>query len=285
MLAFNQIGNLGRLGNQMFEYAAVKGIAAHHGYDWCIPPFFRTGIENYSLHDCFKLESVKGNNLNYSENFQYVQERFFHFDNELFNECPDNVSIHGFFQSEKYFKHISNEIRKDFTFRNEYLEPCKEMIESLKGREPIMLHVRRGDPNLVDPRGFKWAYVNCSDQHPVQTLEYYEKALLEFDDNQPVIVFSDSPEWVKEQEFFFGDRFLISEPVDKYADGSYTPYADLCLMSLCSHAIIANSSMSWWGAWLIKNSNKKVIAPKMWFGSAYADKETKDLYCSNWKII
>ena len=285
MLAFNQIGNLGRLGNQMFEYAAVKGIAAHHGYDWCIPPLCRTGIENYSLHDCFKLESVKENNLNYSENFQYVQERFFHFDNELFNECPDNVSIHGFFQSEKYFKHISNEIRKDFTFRNEYLEPCKEMIESLKGREPIMLHVRRGDPNLVDPRGFKWAYVNCSDQHPVQTLEYYEKALLEFDDNQPVIVFSDSPEWVKEQEFFFGDRFLISEPVDKYADGSYTPYVDLCLMSLCSHAIIANSSMSWWGAWLIKNSNKKVIAPKMWFGSAYADKETKDLYCSNWKII
>jgi hypothetical protein len=285
MLAFNQIGNLGRLGNQMFEYAAVRGIADNRGYDWCIPPFYRTGIENYSLHDCFKLESVKEDNLNYLDHFQYVQERFFHFDNKLFNECPDDVSIHGFFQSEKYFKHISNEIRKDFTFHDEYLKPCKEKIESFEGSEPIMLHVRRGDPNLVDPRGFKWAYVNCSDQHPVQTLEYYEKALLEFDDNQPVIVFSDSPEWVKEQEFFFGDRFFISEPVDKYSDGSYTPYIDLCLMSLCSHAIIANSSMSWWGAWLIKNSNKKVIAPKMWFGSAYADKETKDLYCSNWKII
>jgi hypothetical protein len=285
MLAFNQIGNLGRLGNQMFEYAAVRGIAAHHGYKWCIPPFYRAGIENYSLHNCFKLESIKEDNLNYLENFQYIQERFFHFDDELFNECPDDVSIHGFFQSEKYFKHISDEIRKDFTFHNEYLEPCKEMIESLEGREPIMLHVRRGDPNLVDLRGFKWAYVNCSDQHPVQTVEYYEKALLEFDNNQPVIVFSDSPEWVKEQEFFSGDRFLISEPVDKYVDGSYTPYTDLCLMSLCSHAIIANSSMSWWGAWLIENSNKKVIAPKMWFGPAYADKKTKDLYCSNWKII
>jgi hypothetical protein len=159
------------------------------------------------------------------------------------------------------------------------------MMQSLEGQEPIMLHVRRGDPNLVDPRGFKWAYVNCSEQHPIQPVEYYEKALAEFDDTQPVIVFSDSPEWVKEQEFFSSDRFLISEPVDKYADGSYTPYADLCLMSLCSHAIIANSSMSWWGAWLIENPNKKVIAPQMWFGSAYADKETKDLYCSNWKII
>lgn len=59
MLVFNQIGNLGRLGNQMFEYAAVRGIAAKHGYDWCIPPFNRKGIENYSLNQCFKLESCE----------------------------------------------------------------------------------------------------------------------------------------------------------------------------------------------------------------------------------
>ena len=107
------------------------------------------------------------------------------------------------------------------------------------------------------------------------------KELLE----QPVVVFSDSPEWVKEQEFFSGDRFLISEPQDKYADGSFTPYADLCLMSLCSHALIANSSLSWWGAWLINNPNKKVIAPKMWFGPAYSDKDTKDLYCPDWIVL
>lgn len=285
MLAFNQIGSLGRLGNQMFEYAAVRGIAAKHGYEWCIPPFYKTGIENYSLHKCFKLDSVKQENLNLIEHFQYAQERFFHFDEEFFNLCPDNVSLHGFFQSEKYFKHISDEIHQDFTFHNEHLEPCKEMMETFAGQEPIMLHVRRGDPNLVDPRGFKWAYVNCSDQHPVQPIEYYEKALAEFDDNQPIVVFSDSPEWVKEQEFFSGNRFFVSEPVDKYPDGSYTPYADLCLMSLCSHAIIANSSMSWWGAWLIQNPNKKVIAPKMWFGSSYAQNDTKDIYCKSWKIL
>lgn len=285
MLAFNQIGNLGRLGNQMFEYAALRGIASHHQYEWCIPPFYRTGIENYSLHNCFKLESVKETNLNYIENIPYVSERFFHFDEELFEQCPDDVSLHGFFQSEKYFKHIEQEIRSDFTFHDEHLNPCKEFMKEFDGQETIMLHVRRGDPNLVDPRGFKWAYVNCSDQHPVQPLEYYEKALEHFDDNQPVIVFSDSPEWVKEQEFFSDDRFFISEPQDKYEDGSYTPYTDLCLMSLCSHAIIANSTMSWWGAWLINNPSKKIIAPKMWFGSAYADKDTKDLYCSNWEIV
>jgi len=59
----------------------------------------------------------------------------------------------------------------------------------------------------------------------------------------------------------------------------------LCLMSLCSHAIIANSSMSWWGAWLQSNPNKKVIAPKMWFGPAYSHNNTKDLYCEDWKVI
>ena len=149
----------------------------------------------------------------------------------------------------------------------------------------IMLHVRRGDPNLTDPRGFKWSYTQCSHQHPTQPIEYYEKALSKFDAKQPVIVFSDSVDWVKEQEFFKPDRFLISEPEDKYADGSFTPYADLCLMSLCSHAIIANSSMSWWGAWLISNPDKQVIAPKMWFGPAYADKDTKDLYYPNWIVL
>jgi hypothetical protein len=285
MLAFNKIGNLGRLGNQMFEYAAVRGIAAKHGYDWSIPPFHLTGIENYSLHNCFKLESVEEQNLQVRDDFSYVQERFFHFDEELFEECPDDVSLHGFFQSEKYFKHISDDIRKDFTFHDEHLIPCQEFMVDLKDQQPIMLHVRRGDPNLVDPRGFKWSYTQCGDQHPVQPLEYYEKALSQFDENQPVIVFSDSPEWVKEQEFFSSDRFLVSEPQEKYGDGSYTPYSDLCLMSLCSHAIIANSSLSWWGAWLISNPNKKVVAPKMWFGPAYADKNTKDLYCPDWIVL
>lgn len=284
MLAFNQIGNLGRLGNQMFEYAALRGIAAKHEYDWCIPPTHLTGIENYSLHKCFKMENVKEENLQILE-VQYLSERFFHFDEELFEKCPDNVSLHGFFQSEKYFSHIKDIVRKEYTFHDEHMEPCKEFMSEFEGQEPIMLHVRRGDANLMDPRGFKWSYTQCGDQHPVQSLDYYERALEAFDDNQPVIVFSDSPEWVEEQEFFSGDRFFQSVPQQKYADGSYTPYADLCLMSLCSHAIIANSSMSWWGAWLQSNPNKKVIAPKNWFGPAYADKDTKDLYCSEWEIL
>ena len=259
MLTFNGIGSLGRLGNQMFEYAAIRGIAAKHGYDWMIPTPDRKGIENYSLHECFKLSPERKEGV--IEN-QHLTEPYFHFCEELFDRCPDNVNLHGFFQSWRYFDHIADTIREDYTFHDEHLKPCQEMIESVK--EPIMLHVRRGDPNLTDVRGFKWSYTQCGSMHPVQPVEYYEKALAEFPEDQPVIVFSDSIDWVKEHEFFAGDRFLLSEPKDKYADGSFTPYADLCLMSLCSHAIIANSSMSWWGAWLQTNPNKKVIAPKMW---------------------
>ena len=265
MLAFNNIGSLGRLGNQMFEYAALRGIAAEHGYDFMIPPPENGGIENYSLHSCFKLSPDRKEGV---PECRYIQEPHFHFSEGLYKNCPDDVSLYGFFQSWRYFHNVEDELRKDFTFHDSILQPCKDMMESVDG-DPIMLHVRRGDPNLTDPRGFKWSYTQCGSMHPVQPIEYYEKALSKFDAKQPVIVFSDSVDWVKEQEFFKPDRFLISEPEDKYADGSFTPYADLCLMSLCSHAIIANSSMSWWCAWLQTNPDKIVIAPKMWFGPDY----------------
>lgn len=282
MIGFDKLGNLGRLGNQMFEFAALRGIAAKHNYEFCIPPIEHSGIENYSLHKCFELNHIP---TGYVESEVYASERYFHFDEELFENCPDGINLYGFFQSEKYFRHISDIIRKDFKFYDEYLNPCKEFMSIFDGQEPIMLHIRRGDPKLTDPRGFKWSYTQCGDQHPVQPIEYYEKALSHFNENQPVIVFSDSPEWVNEQDFFSDERFMLSEPKEKYNDGSYTPYVDLCLMSLCSHAIIANSSMSWWGAWLINNPGKKVIAPKMWFGPAYADKDTKDLYCKDWLVL
>ncbi len=204
-LAFNNIGSLGRLGNQMFEYAALRGIAARHSYDWMIPSPDRKGIENYSLHDCFKLSPDRHEGI--MEPCQYAQEPYFHFCQELFDTCPDNVSLHGFFQSWRYFDNVKDEIRKDYTFHEGILEPCKEMMEELEGQEPIMLHVRRGDPNLTDPRGFKWSYTQCGSMHPVQPIEYYEKALSKFRKDQPVIVFSDSVDWVKEQEFFSGFRY------------------------------------------------------------------------------
>ena len=282
MIGFNRLATMGRFGNQMFQYAALKGIAKNIGVDYIIPPMVGREVQhhNYGLFESFKMTTNK--NVGWLETEETLQETQFHFDEEFFNSCLDGKNILGFFQTEKYFKNVEDDLRKDFIFHDEILNPCKQMIDSLD-ETPIFLHVRRGDPTLSD-RGFKWAYTECSSQHPPQSLEYYEKALMEFDSDIPVVIFSDSPDWVKEQDIFSGDRFFISEPTDKYSDGSYIPYVDVCLMSLCSGAIIANSSLSWWGAWL-QNGRGKVVAPRVWFGPAYADKITKDVYCENWKVI
>jgi len=261
MIGFNHLGNLGRLGNQMFEFAALRGIAAKHGYDWCIPAD-GSRTANYGIHHPFKLKHLKHIG---EVPYPTKDEAHFHFDEELFAMCPDHVSLQGYFQTEKYFKHIADEIREDFTFKDEILNPCKEMISGVEN--PIALHVRRTD------------YVSNSANHPPCTLEYYEAALKHFDDNRNVIVFSDDPAWCQEQELFSNDRFMISENDDNRVD--------LCLMSLCNDFIIANSSYSWWGAWLSSNKNKKVIAPNRWFGeNGYTkDHDTKDLIPNDWTRI
>ena len=163
MLAFNQMGNLGRLGNQMFQYAAVRGISAMRGYEFGIPPFESKRVDNYSLHRAFTLDSVGRSNLAVLDrgHAPIVVEKHFEFDEELHKMCPNDVSLFGFFQTEKYFKNIEMDIRRDFTFHESILTPCKEMIDSLD-EAPLFLHVRRGDPNLVDARGFKWSYTELS---------------------------------------------------------------------------------------------------------------------------
>ena len=97
MIGFNNLGNMGRLGNQMFEYATLRGIAANKGYQWCIPPTSHKGIENYSLHEAFTMPSVKSSNRGFLDNNHapVVGERYFHFDEDLLNLCPDNVSLSG----------------------------------------------------------------------------------------------------------------------------------------------------------------------------------------------
>jgi len=269
MIGFNALGRMGRLANQMFQYAALKGLAKNAGTDACIPYYAQAvddGIGNMlktELFDSFDLKVNVG--LLNNGHAPVVQERYFHFDEELFRMCPDHVSIQGYFQTEKYFKHIESEIREEFTFKDEILNPCKEMISSVEN--PIALHIRRGD------------YIINSENHFNLPLEYYESALGHFDSDRNVIVFSDDPAWCQQQELFSGDRFMISENTDNRVD--------LCLMSLCDDFIIANSSYSWWGAWLSSNKNKKVIAPMQWFGkTGYTkDHNTKDLIPEEWTRI
>ena len=263
MLTFNNLGNLGRLANQMFQYASLKGIARKHGYDYAIPPVDLFGQndplvrgDKLNIYDVFNID--KKNTINVVRN-PMLQERMHEFDKELFDSCPDNVDLFGYYQSPKYFEHIKDEIKSDFKFSDEVESICSEMIDSICDDKIISVHIRRTD-YTVNPN------------HPLQPITYYEQALKKFRKSDKILVFSDDPAWCKEQELFADDSIMISEGND--AD------IDLCLMSKCNYHIIANSSFSWWGAWLA--DSEKIIAPTNWFADSCAHKSVRDLVFGDW---
>ena len=280
MIGNNRIGCNGRLGNQMFQYASMRGIASVKGFDWVVPPENYDHTANYALFETFKMTNVQEKNIGFVEG-EILKETIHCYDKNLVDGCSDNTNLDGFFQTEKYFENITDEIRTDFTFKDEYLKPCKEFIDSLE-TTPIFLHVRRGDA------------IGKEHYHPVAPMSYYVEALKRFDEDTPCFVFSDDLDWCKSQDLFKSDKFLFNDNIERYdyqsMDGSgsmqYTllPHVDLCLMSLCSGAIIVNSSFSWWGAWL-QNNRGKVIASKPWFGPSASDLDTSDVVPDHWEII
>ncbi len=248
MISFNNLGHMGRLGNQMFQYAALKGIASHKGYSYSIP-------ENNELTSCFKIPLTEKN-----QNTQILSIERFEFDQNLLDNCPDDVDLVGYFQTEKYFSHIEKEIRQDFTFYDRITNICSHYKENLfRNQEVISLHVRRTD-YLTDKNFYSLP------------LEYYYQSLDLLPD-LPVIVLTDDYEWCKTK--FTSKRFKISK--------SNNSHIDLCLMSLCDYHIIANSSFSWWGSWLA--DSKKTIAPKDWFAGDFSSWNTKDLYLPHWIVL
>ena len=147
MIGYDRLGTNGRFGNQLFQYAALRGIAAHHGYEFCIPPDDHHTYANYGMHHPFKLPHLKHQgfvNKNNSPQAMYsyeslkqlnastknVKESVYYLDEDLFNNFEDGNNLDGFCQTEKYFKHIEDEIREDFAFKDEILKPCNEFIST-----------------------------------------------------------------------------------------------------------------------------------------------------------
>jgi hypothetical protein len=263
MIANNYIGNLGRLGNQMFQYAALRGIAEKYGYEYCLPPTEFVGrfdpncaTSDVNIFQCFKLSDAPKLILDAPQ----LEETCFERDETIWNNCPDNVSLFGYFQSPKYFENLEQQIRNDFTFIDEVKDSCSiQFMSEYCNTSVISLHIRRGD------------YLKYT-HHPVPLIEYYQEALNLFP-KLPVIVFSDDTEWCEQQKLFASDRFSISK-LNNTA-------IDLCLQTFCDYHIIANSSFSWWGAWLA--GSKNVIAPKNWFGPPLTH-NTEQLYLDGWKL-
>jgi hypothetical protein len=176
---------------------------------------------------------------------------------------PDsNIRLCGYFQSHKYFEKYSSEVIDLFSPTDTIKIKLLEKYGDILKLNTVSIHVRRGN------------YVQLSTHHYNLSMVYYKNAI-EYFKNTTFLVFSDDIDWCKNN--FIGDNFIFIE--------NETDTEDLYLMSFCKNNIIANSTFSWWGAYLNKNENKKVIYPNKWFGPAYAEWKTHDIFPNNWVCL
>jgi hypothetical protein len=284
---------LGGLGNQLFQYAAGRRLAHK----------FNTQLKfDISAFDTYRLRSYRLNNFNIEGEFasneeillikkrsknrivnkfyekidefkpyykrNYIKERFFYEYDSEFEFLHDNVYLEGYWQNEKYFKEIESIIRLEFKLKNDLMNFNKPIREKIEGDDnSVSIHVRRGD------------YVTnevTNQYHGVCSLEYYHQATQKinfFIDSPHYYVFSDDIGWAKE-------NIKLDQPVSYIDSGPERDYEDLILMSSCRHNIIANSSFSWWGAWLNVHRNKTVIAPAHWLNDPKIN--ASDTVPENW---
>jgi len=245
MISNNYIGTMGRLGNQMFQYSSLRGIADKFNYDYCIPP---ENFQNECLNsetNIFKVFELEEDSQRLITPYIDLSEEAIGFDDNIWSNCPDNINLKGFFQSEKYFINIKNKIKKAFIFKKDILNTAKYIFyNTFNDNDKIVsLHIRRGDY-------LQWP------QHPVQPIDYYSKAMSLINNRDiKFLIFSDDINWCKKQELFQNNNCLFAQ---------YNSCAvDLCMMTFCDYHIICNSSFSWWGAWL--SNSEMVISPKLWF--------------------
>ena len=158
----------------------------------------------------------------------------------------------GYFQTEKYFTNIREQLLKDFELNLPLNNANKEVLEKIKSTEAVAVHFRRGD----------YTKKRVADKYGSCSVEYYKNAVKLIAEktgkNLTVFVFSDDINWVKQNAKF--DCETVYVDINSGKQG----YFDLELMKNCKHNVIANSSFSWWGAWLNQNPEKVVVAPKTW---------------------
>ncbi|OGU60056.1 MAG: hypothetical protein A2X64_07625 [Ignavibacteria bacterium GWF2_33_9] len=285
----------GGLGNQMFIYAFARYLSCKHDTDLKLDITYYDNyhrkyelnkfniIENFASED--EINSLKKfvykdgfiirqlKQKLFKKNPKKIPSKTYILDSNIdfkqkYMFLPDNVYLEGLFQSEKFFKEIEEIIRKDFILKNELDTENLKVLEAIKSTNSISLHIRRGD-YLTN----SWAYEELG----ICEADYYKKAMdyMKSKVESPIFyVFSDDAEWVK-NNFKMDFDFIFID-----ANNEQSGENDLILMSECNHHICANSSFSWWGAWLGKNQNKIVIAPEKWFKGNFFD--YKDLVSESW---
>lgn len=288
---------IGGLGNQLFQYAAGRRLAFVRRAELKLDvtglddPGYRT-VRHYELapFECLQALASRKEVAKYlgtssgilsrlahrlgRKDVQlpksYIKEAHYHFDQRIL-ELTDDVYLDGYWQSERYFADITETIRKEVTVKGPPGGQNAELVREIVGCQAVSLHVRRGD-YITDPI--------TSQVHGICGLDYYAQAVVHIAGkvSQPVFfAFSDDPAWVREHLSLPYPLHILDH------NDAARCYEDLRLMSLCRHHIIANSSFSWWGAWLNPRPDKIVVAPKRWFSNYDAD--TRDLFPEGWVCL
>lgn len=270
----NIVRIMGGLGNQMFQYAFFKSMQEKgletfiniddlekekKGFELStVFPEVRFQLDRNHKFDAYK------NSLSYHELF--CENEHGVYDRSVYTHS--DASFLGYWQSEKYFRDISDQIRNDFRFdiKDKSLVQLAEKITGMPGA--VSVHVRRGD------------YLDVPEMYcGICTSEYYNRAIQYMTDHieEPQFVFfSDDLQWVHENLFIENAVYVEASMFD-----SYSNWYDMYLMTCCKHNIIANSSFSWWGAWLNNNEKKIVVAPDKWLNN----ENTIDIWCEGWVRI
>lgn len=255
-VTYSQLGNMGRLGNSMFQICATLAYAMEHNKLFVFPEWKYSKYMNQPLP-----AGTVPNAFRYNETtFHYTPIPFFN----------GNVDLSGYYQSALYFEKHLSEILPYITLNDHYFRYITNKYGYYLNQKTCSIHVRHGD-YLNNP--------TTSNYHGVLAKEYYERAIYNIygDKHEEVlfIITSDDLDWCI-------DNFNL--PNQLFVDGE-EDVIDLFIGSYCRNHIIANSSFSWWQTFLNRNQNKRTVAPNQWFYGKDAPRITKDLYRKDWTVI
>ena len=264
-IGMNNLGRNGRIGNQMFQYASLVGVAKQRGFDFKIPP-------DTELSKCFEMLHC-GGRYGFIEGDEIEVHDCHEFCSELFNECPNHITLNGYLQSEKYFSHAWRQLKWDFRFKADIVDEVDYKYGDLLAEEPVSICVREFNDHFD--------YPGSDRNHRNLPWTYFEKAIKMMGEDRQYIICSNNLKLCEQQDVFKGGNFHFNDITTKVDKSHF----DFRLLSKCTDHIISNSTFSWWGAYLSPNPNKRVIAPTPWYGPGQADIDTADLFPESWEVI
>lgn len=273
----------GGLGNQMFQYALYlqlkkngRNVKIDKSSRYEPDAYRHFGLEAFDIEKNYAALNEISQYTDESSEFSHrLRRKLLGKKEKIFNEADEKFLgeifeqregiVTGFWQSEQYFKGVKEQIWMLYNKERVLDSTNYEILKDIKNTNSVSVHIRRGD--------YTWNDIFAV-FGGICTAEYYEKAISYFRSkykDSKFYIFTNEPEWAR-QNYGEDDCLTVG------CNGEEKGYLDLYLMSFCKHHIIANSSFSWWGAWLGRNKDKEVVAPNKWNNK----KNDTKIFCEGW---